>query len=60
MKNNRHGKKCDPIDNRMDISNHQVGVPKSKLSAISVVDKFPVLLDVGRTIVFISDKSKES
>ena len=60
MKNNRHGKKCDPIDNRMDISNHQVKVPKSKLSSGSVADKFPILLDDGKTIVFISDKSKES
>ena len=26
---------------------------------ISVVDKYPVTLDDGKTIIFISDKSKE-
>ena len=43
----------------MAISNHQVKVSRSKLSSGSVADKFPVLLDDGRTIVFIADKSRE-
>ena len=61
MKTIRHIEKGDAIDNRMDISNHHKDfVPKSKLSSGSVEDKFPVLLDDGRTIVFISDKSRES
>ncbi len=59
MKNIRHITKGDAVDNRMEISNHQVKVPKSKLSSGSVVDKFPVLLDDGRTVVYISDKSRE-
>ncbi|MCX6241271.1 MAG: hypothetical protein NTX43_05635 [Bacteroidetes bacterium] len=53
-------RKTDAMDNRMEISNHQVTVPKAKLSSGSVVEKYPVMLDDGRTIVFISDKSRES
>ena len=59
MKNIRHIAKNDLLDNKLEISNHQVAVPKSKLSSGSVVDKYPVMLDDGRTIVYISDKSKE-
>jgi len=59
MKNIRHIKSGDSFDNRTAISNHQVKVSKSKLSSGSVAEKFPVLLDDGRTIVFIADKSRE-
>ncbi len=60
MKNVRHISKGDAVDNRLAVStHHQDAIPKSKLSSGSVVDKFPVLLDDGRTIVFISDKSRE-
>ena len=60
MKNVRHIKRGDAVDNRMDMSNHhRDAIPKSKLSSGSVTGKFPVLLDDGRTIVFISDKSRE-
>jgi hypothetical protein len=60
MKNVRHFKKGDAVDNRMAVStHHRNAIPKSKLSSGSVVDKFPVVLDDGRTIVFISDKSRE-
>jgi hypothetical protein len=43
----------------MKVSNHKVAVPKSKLLFGSVVDKYPVVLDDGRTIIFIRDKSRE-
>ena len=56
----RNIKKGDAIDNRMDILNHQAKVPKSKLSSGSLTGKYPISLDGGRTIIFISDKSKES
>jgi hypothetical protein len=59
MKNIRHITKGDAVDNRMELSNHQIKVPKSKLSSGSVADKFPVLLIDGRTVVYISDKSRE-
>jgi hypothetical protein len=59
MKNIRHIAKGDAMDNRMEVSNHQVVVPKSKLSVGSVADKFPVILDDGRTVIYIADKSRE-
>ena len=59
MKNFRHITTNDTIDNRMAMSNHQDAVPKTKLSSGSVADKYPILLDDGRTIVYITDKSKE-
>ena len=60
MKNVRHFKRDDAVDNRMAVStHHRDAIPKSKLSSGSVMDKFPVVLDDGRTIVFISDKSRE-
>ena len=61
MKNIQQSKKGDAIDNRMDITNrHKDLVPKSKLLAGSVTNKYPITLDGGRTTIFISDKSKES
>lgn len=59
MKNVHHTSLSDTIDNRMKVSNHKVAVPKSKLLFGSVVDKYPVVLDDGRTIIFIRDKSRE-
>jgi hypothetical protein len=59
MNNIQHIAKGDAVDNRMEISNHQVKVPMSKLSSGSVADKFPVLPDDGRTIVYISHESRE-
>jgi len=59
MKSVRNSPKIDAVDNRMEISNHKVVVPKSKLSSGSVADKYPVLLDDGRTVVYIADKSRE-
>ena len=44
----------------MKISNHQFKVPKAKLASGSVVGLYPVILDGGKTIIYISDKSRES
>jgi hypothetical protein len=59
MKNGQHTPIIDAIDNRMEISNHKVSVPRSKLLSGSVEEKYPVVLDDGRTVVYISDKSRE-
>jgi len=48
------------MDNRMRISNHRIMVPHTKLLTGSVEGKFPVTLDDGKTIIFISDKSQET
>lgn len=60
MKNTQHRTINDSMDNRLKISNHQVRVPKSKLASGSVVGLYPVILDGGKTIIYTSDKSKES
>jgi hypothetical protein len=60
MKKLQHITTNDAFDNRMNISNRQIRVPKPKLSTGSVVGKYPVILDGGRTIIYITDKSKES
>mgnify|MGYP001263465721 CR=1 FL=1 len=59
MKNTHPISTNDVMDNRMELSNHQDKVPKQKLSAGSVVGKYPVILDDGRTIIYITDKRKE-
>ena len=42
------------------LGNHRFKIPDSKLLTGSLTGKYPVILDGGRTIIFISDKSKES
>ncbi|MFZ4523187.1 MAG: hypothetical protein ACOYNC_15865 [Bacteroidales bacterium] len=59
MKNPRHIATLDAVENRLEISNHRTSIPASKLSSGSVADKYPVLLDDGRTVVYIADKSRE-
>jgi hypothetical protein len=60
MKRNPHTTTNDAFDNRMSLSNRQFRVPKPKLSTGSITGMYPVILDGGRTIIYISDKSKES
>jgi hypothetical protein len=48
------------VDNRMKLANYHHNLPQSKLLTGSTKDKFPIMLDDGKTIIFISDKSKEA
>jgi len=52
--------KKDVLENRMNLANHQIKVPHAKLLTGSIQNKFPIILDGGKTILFISDKSKEA
>ena len=52
--------KNDVLANRMSLSNHRLAIPASKLLSGSVIDKYPVILDGGKTIIFISDKTQEA
>ncbi|MCX6266221.1 MAG: hypothetical protein NTW16_02535 [Bacteroidetes bacterium] len=52
--------KKDTLEYRMMQERQRLKVPDSKLLSGSTKDKFPVVLDGGRTIIFIDDKSKES
>ncbi len=52
--------KKDTLEYRMMLERQRLKIPDSKLLTGSIKDKYPVILDGGRTIIFISDKSKES
>ena len=52
--------KNDVLANRMNLANHRMNVPHSKLLTGSTADKHPVILDGGKTIIFIADKSLEA
>jgi hypothetical protein len=52
--------KSDVIDNRMNLSNQRNNIPASKLMHGSTSDKYPVVLDGGKTVIFISDRSQEA
>lgn len=57
---NRQIMKKDTLEHRMMQERQRLKVPDSKLLSGSTKDKYPVVLDGGRTIIFIDDKSKES
>ena len=48
------------LEYRMMQENQRKKIPDSKILTGSITDKYPVVLDGGRTTIFISDKSKES
>jgi hypothetical protein len=52
--------KNDIMENSLDPSPHRYKVTDEKLLMGSTIDKYPVKLDDGRTVVYISDKSKEA
>jgi hypothetical protein len=47
------------LELRMAQARQKARIPKSKLSSGSTAGKYPISLDGGKTIIFISDKSKE-
>jgi hypothetical protein len=59
MKNTRQLATNDSIDVSFELSNQQNLIPNSKLSSGSLVNKYPIILDGGKTIIFITDQSKE-
>ena len=52
--------KKDTLEYRMMQENKRSSIPDSKLLTGSLAGKFPIVLDGGRTTLFISDKSKEA
>lgn len=50
--------KGDSFDNRHDLFNYQKPIPKEKRENGSTKDKFPVVLDDGKTVIYVSDKKK--
>ncbi len=51
--------KNDKMDNRNSLALHRSKIPDDKLLMGSTKGKYPVLLDDGKTTIYISDKSKE-
>lgn len=52
--------KNEEMQNRLNLDLNRPTISDEKLSMGSTRDKYPVILDDGRTVVFISDKSKET
>lgn len=52
--------KKDTLEYRMMLENNRLKISNSKLLTGSLTGKYPIILDGGRTIIFISDKSKEA
>ena len=52
--------KKDTLEYRMAQENHRFRIPDSKLLTGSLTGKYPIILDGGKTVIFISDKSKEA
>jgi hypothetical protein len=59
MKKNRNISTNIELENRKELSNQQVIIPSSKLSAGSLENKYPVILDGGKTVIYISDRRQE-
>ena len=52
--------KKDTLEYRMMQEHNRLKIPDSKLLTGSLIGKYPVILDGGKTTIFISDKNKES
>ncbi len=52
--------KKDTLEYRMMQEHNRLKIPDSKLLTGSLAGKYPVILDGGRTTIYISDKSKEA
>jgi hypothetical protein len=52
--------KKDTMEYRMMLERQRLKISDSKLLSGSTTDKYPVILDGGRTTIYISDKSKET
>lgn len=50
--------KNDTMENRLNLARIRAKIPDEKLLMGSTKGKFPVVLDGGKTIVYISDESK--
>jgi hypothetical protein len=50
--------KKDTLENRLNLARIKAKIPDEKLLMGSTKEKFPVILDDGKTIIYISDKSK--
>jgi len=52
--------KNDTLENRMRMLHNREKISDEKLLMGSTHDKFPIVMDGGKTVIYISDKSKEA
>jgi hypothetical protein len=52
--------KKDTLEYRMMQENNRLKISDAKLLSGSLIGKYPVVLDGGKTTIFITDKSKEA
>jgi hypothetical protein len=50
--------KNDTLENRLNLARIRAKIPDDKLIMGSIKGKYPVIMDDGKTIVYISDESK--
>ena len=50
--------KNDTLENRLNLARIKAKIPDEKLSMGSLKGKYPVIMDDGKTIVYISDESR--
>ena len=50
--------KNDTLENRLNLARIKAKIPDEKLLMGSLKGKYPVIMDDGKTIVYISDESK--
>jgi hypothetical protein len=50
--------KKDTLENRLNLARIRAKIPDDKLLMGSTKEKYPVILDGGKTVIYISDKSK--
>jgi hypothetical protein len=50
--------KNDTLENRMILAHNRSKIPDDKLSMGALKGKYPVILNDGKTIVYISDENK--
>lgn len=50
--------KNEAIENRLNLERNRAKIPDEGLSLGSTRDKFPVVLDDGKTVIYVSDKRK--
>jgi hypothetical protein len=60
MKNIQHIGSTNPLYNRFNRSNHMKKTLKQEISTGSLTGMYPVILDGGKTVIYINDKNKES
>ena len=46
------------MENRLNLARIKAKIPDDKLLMGSIKEKYPVVLDGGKTVIYISDKSK--